>query len=336
MGTGVLSPDRLPPRSSDDQGSRHGGGSDWWRRGSTAGSNHRDQDGIPIWDGSASRWRRYKKDVALWIEGVNLDVNWSWAARMVRNLTGPAKTLGESIPMVELRGRPWTWVRDGPAEDEDGEADEHGDEEEERGHWESPDHMAGINKLMDVLSTMGVDEPTRRGQVMNYFYKQLHRRAGEDLNAWMIRFGEARSQLDEEDVALPPRTAGWWLIEKTGLTDTQKSMLMTSTAGSMELRDVVPAMLRVFPNLHGLERRPDRTFDRSRAPNSRIPLFKKKFGVRRFKEANVTEDCEGMSQLDEDDLEALAMEQEEDGEDEALGPSRSRTSRASLLPSWRR
>eukprot|EP00959_Pyramimonas_sp_CCMP1952_P111732 2336990-Pyramimonas_sp.AAC.1 len=97
---------------------------------------------------------------------------------------------------------------------------------------------------MEVLATMGVDEPTRRGQVMNYFYKQLHRRAGEDLNSWMIRFGEARSQLDEEDVALPARTAGWWLIEKTGLSETQKSMLMTSTGGSMEIREVVPAMMR--------------------------------------------------------------------------------------------
>ena len=115
--------------------------------------------------------------------------------------------------------------------------------------------MAGINKLMDVLSTMGVDEPTRRGQAMNYFYKQLHRRAGEDLNARMIRFGEARGQLDEGGAALPPRTAGWRLIEKTGLTGAQKSMLMTSTGGSMEIREVVPAMMRVFPNLHSTERR---------------------------------------------------------------------------------
>ena len=66
--------------------------------------------------------------------------------------------------------------------------------------------MAGINKLMEVLATMGVDEPTRRGQVMTYFYKQLHRRPGEDLNAWMIRFGEVRSQLDEEDVDVAIRS----------------------------------------------------------------------------------------------------------------------------------
>ena len=179
--------------------------------------------------------------MALWIEGINLDVSWSWAARMVRCLTGPAKTLAESIPMEELRAKSWTWV---PAETPEGDvndaAEDQEGEAEERGHWPEGDAMAGINKLMEVLATMGVDEPTRRGQVMTYFYKQLHRRAGEDLNAWMIRFGEARSQLDEEDVALPARTAGWWLIEKTGLNDAQKSMLMASTGGSMEFREVVP------------------------------------------------------------------------------------------------
>ena len=57
--------------------------------------------------------------MALWIEGINLDVSWSWAARMARCLTGPAKTLAESIPMEELRAKPWTWM---PVETPEGEA----------------------------------------------------------------------------------------------------------------------------------------------------------------------------------------------------------------------
>eukprot|EP00959_Pyramimonas_sp_CCMP1952_P462662 9483628-Pyramimonas_sp.AAC.1 len=75
--------------------------------------------------------------------------------------------------------------------------------------------MAGIGRLMEVLAAMGVEEPTKRVRVTNYIYKQLHRQVDEDLNAGMIGVGEARSQLHEEDVALPTRTAGWWLIEKT-------------------------------------------------------------------------------------------------------------------------
>ena len=37
--------------------------------------------------------------------------------------------------------------------------------------------MAGINKLMEVLATMGVDEPTRRGQVMTYFLQAVAQEA---------------------------------------------------------------------------------------------------------------------------------------------------------------
>ena len=179
MGNGNLSPDALPPRNSN-------GGGDWWRRpggqgfaGGGGGYLSKDLEGIPSWGGTATRWRRYKKDVALWIEGINLDVSWSWAARMVRCLSGPAKTLAESIPMVELRATGWTWVSDAVEGDEI-ELGDDDDGPEERGHWEEPDLMAGINRLMEVLATMGVDEPTRRGQVMTYFYKQLHRRTGED------------------------------------------------------------------------------------------------------------------------------------------------------------
>ena len=75
----------------------------------TSGSwtTSRDLGGIPHWDGSHHKWRRYKKDVALWLEGINLEVNFSWAARMVRCLSGPAKTLGESIPIEELRAGQW-------------------------------------------------------------------------------------------------------------------------------------------------------------------------------------------------------------------------------------
>ena len=107
MGGGVLSPDALP-RRFESSGAR---GGDRWRRSpgpswvSAPAWTSRDLEGVPTWGGSASRWRRYKKDVALCIEGINLDVSWSWAARMARCLTGPAKTLAEWIPMEELRAK---------------------------------------------------------------------------------------------------------------------------------------------------------------------------------------------------------------------------------------
>ena len=62
----------------------------------------------------------------------------------------------------------------------------------------------------------------------------------------------------------------------------------------------------MFPNLHQTERRSSH-FERRRPITFNKPgtqLLKKKV-IRKFKEANVTEDLDGLSQLDEGELEAL-------------------------------
>lgn len=45
--------------------------------------------------------------------------------------------------------------------------------------------------------------------------------------------------------ALPSGISGWWLIEKTGLSERLLTMLQTATNGSYNLPDVVPALLRL-------------------------------------------------------------------------------------------
>ena len=119
---------------------------------------------------------------------------------------------------------------------------------------------------------------------MTYFFKIMHRRRGEEINAWVVRFGDARAQLNEEEVGLPAGTAGWWLIDKSGLTEAQKSMLSTATGGSYEMNVVVPAMIGLFPHLHATEKR----FE-SRAPTNDRKRFLKAKVHKKMKEANVTE-----------------------------------------------
>eukprot|EP00959_Pyramimonas_sp_CCMP1952_P205494 4297412-Pyramimonas_sp.AAC.1 len=65
--------------------------------------------------------------------------------------------------MEELRAKLWARVEDA-ARAERGDGEDGADEEEEHGHWHSPDHMAGISRPMEMLPTVGVDQPTRRGQ----------------------------------------------------------------------------------------------------------------------------------------------------------------------------
>ena len=57
---------------------------------------------IPTWDGDASKWRKYKKDVEIWMEGENLEVNYSVAARMVQRRSGTARIRASLLDPVDL------------------------------------------------------------------------------------------------------------------------------------------------------------------------------------------------------------------------------------------
>lgn len=45
------------------------------------------------------------------------------------------------------------------------------------------------------------------------------------MNGWVVRFGDARAQFAEEDCALLVGASGWWRIEKTGLSESQLTIL---------------------------------------------------------------------------------------------------------------
>ena len=85
---------------------------------------------IPSWNGDPTTWRSYKKRVELWVEGENLEVGYSLAARLAQRLTGSARVVADQIPTVELRpfrgveanpqarppvaGEPADWLRADP------------------------------------------------------------------------------------------------------------------------------------------------------------------------------------------------------------------------------
>ena len=58
---------------------------------------------IPGWDGNPTTWWRYKQDVELWLEGEDLEVKYSIAARMVQKLTGTARIRANLLPVDNLR-----------------------------------------------------------------------------------------------------------------------------------------------------------------------------------------------------------------------------------------
>ena len=57
---------------------------------------------MPSWDGNPTTYRAYKDSVRIWLLGEKADVEYSLAARLVQNLSGAARTLGNNMTDKEL------------------------------------------------------------------------------------------------------------------------------------------------------------------------------------------------------------------------------------------
>ena len=62
-------------------------------------------DIVPAWDGDKRQWKRYFRDVELYLETEKLDVDFSHGARLLSRLTGSARKYAEtsSLPKVNAR-----------------------------------------------------------------------------------------------------------------------------------------------------------------------------------------------------------------------------------------
>ena len=60
-------------------------------------------DRVPAWDGDKRQWKRYLRDVELYLESEKLDVDVSHGDRMPSRLTGSARKYAETIKLDQIR-----------------------------------------------------------------------------------------------------------------------------------------------------------------------------------------------------------------------------------------
>ena len=139
---------------------------------------------IPTWDGTPSQWKAYKRAVELWIEGENLDVHYSLAARLVTRLTGTARMAADLIPLDRLRairgvqGNPRATP---PVQEVPGEP------------------RKGLDHLMAELEKLpGISKTARKGGTMSWFYRSLSRRDNEAMFQWIVRYRDAIRRASED------------------------------------------------------------------------------------------------------------------------------------------
>ena len=102
------------------------------------------------------------------------------------------------------------------------------------------------------------------------------------------------------------------MIEKTGLTDQQQSMLATATRASYNLGNAVPAMVRSFPHITRTNQTFRSRFERKpeNKPDSRRKFLKDK--VRRWlREVHCMELDGDIDMMDVEDWEVLAAESDD-------------------------
>ena len=64
-----------------------------------------DRSRIPSWNGHPDGWKNYKEEVRIWMLGSKLDVQYCLAARLVENLSGPARQIGLRMAEAELEAK---------------------------------------------------------------------------------------------------------------------------------------------------------------------------------------------------------------------------------------
>ena len=59
-------------------------------------------DRVPTWKGDKRKWKRYVRDVKLYLETEKLDVDFSHGARLLSRLTGSARKFAESSSLTQF------------------------------------------------------------------------------------------------------------------------------------------------------------------------------------------------------------------------------------------
>ena len=60
-------------------------------------------DRVPAWDGDKGQWKRFLRDVELYLETEKLDVDFSHGTRLLSRLTGSARKYAETIDLDQIR-----------------------------------------------------------------------------------------------------------------------------------------------------------------------------------------------------------------------------------------
>ena len=180
-------------------------------------------DRVPTWDGQRRHWKRFLRDVELYLETEKLDVNLSHGVRLLSRLTGSAREYVETIELDTTR----------------------------RSTGENKDiregKVASVTYLLERV--MGMEDATKKGQVQEFFCKKLQRRPGQPMTEWVNVFEKAVLDMKAEGLNVERKIMGWHLFQKkSNLILERQERVLGSVEGEYEFAAIRRALIKLFPD----------------------------------------------------------------------------------------
>ena len=202
---------------------------------------------VPTWDGNPERWNDFAEEVALWSLGENLEVSYSLAARLVGRLTGSARKTARQMTAVQMHPD----LSDAVVQNEDAAA------------WKARRNKVGIDNVMTRLrERLGVSKPVQKGERLETFFqtRRFHRKAGERITDWTIRFEEGLNRLEEVGVKLTDLqdVAGWFYLSRSNIGPERRERVISALPDEhYDIEKLKPLLTRFFSDMHLREKEKD-------------------------------------------------------------------------------
>ena len=196
-------------------------------------------DRVPRWDGNPATRQRFRDEVRLWTLSEDLNVNYSLAARLVKNMTGPARRACLTLTDEQL-------LPGAPVEEV------HNADDVITTPGRPADLRAGIDNVLRALdASLGDEAAVRKGTSMTDFFEthKYHRAPGERMAEWITRWDEAVARLQEDGVDIVtgiPDLAGWFLLRMSNLSAFRRETVVgTFRDDSYQVPVIKRALLRL-------------------------------------------------------------------------------------------
>ena len=86
----------------------------------------------------------------------------------------------------------------------------------------------------------------------------VNTKPGETYRNFLVRLNSSQRKLSQHEIKLSEEVQGWFVLRKLRLDTMSEAMVLTATAGSLKVGDIIKALEALFPNGKGTGNKKDK------------------------------------------------------------------------------